>query len=250
MNITFIGTSSCVPAIGSETASLVINETHLVDTGWYAALGMRRYGFDPLRLESIILTHLHQDHYLGLAGLLFIIGLRGSKRPSAQPLSILGPEEYLEQVVDAALQYLQFPRFPELRVDHVLVPLQAGESCDLGGLQLDTCAANHVSGKGNPEPALAYKVTEPATGATLVLSGDTSFHPPLADFAKGVPLLIHDGAHPSAQEAARIAKMARVERLLLIHYSPDDDEALLAAARAVFPNTDLAHDGQTVTVER
>ena len=82
MNITFLGTSSCIPDIGSETASFVVNGIHLIDTGWYTALGMRQYGLDPLALESIILTHLHQDHYLGLAGLLFTIGLRGSKGPS------------------------------------------------------------------------------------------------------------------------------------------------------------------------
>lgn len=250
MNVTFIGTSSCVPAVGSETASFVINETHLVDTGWYTALGMRRYGLDPLRLESIVLTHVHQDHYLGLAGLLFTIGLRGPKGPSAQPLSILGPGEYLEQVVDAAFEYLQLLRFPELRVDYVLAPLRGGESYQVDGLQLDTCAANHVSGKGNPEPALAYKVAERTTGATFAFSGDTSFHPPLADFAKGVPLLIHDGAHSSAREAARIAKMAGVERMLLIHYSPSVGESLLAEAREIFPNTDLVRDGDRLTIDR
>jgi ribonuclease Z len=250
MNITLLGTSSCIPALGSETASFIINESHLVDTGWYTALGMRQYGLDPLGLKSIIFTHLHQDHYLGLASLLFTIGLRGSKGPSVRPLVILGPGEYLGQVVDAAFEYLQLPRFPELRVDYALVPLRAGDSYELDGLHLDTCAANHVSGKGNSEPALSYKVTERATGATFAFSGDTSFHLPLGEFARGVPLLIHDGAHPSAQEAAKIAKMAGVERLLLIHYSPDDSEALLAAARDVFPNTDLARDGETVTVER
>jgi len=250
MNITFLGTSSCIPAIGSETASLVVNGIHLIDTGWCAALGMRQYGLDPLRLESITLTHMHQDHYLGLVGLLFTIGLRGSKTPSAPSLSILGPGKYLEQVVDAAFQYLQLPRFPELSVDHVLVPLRSGESCRLHGLQLDACAASHVSGKGNPEPALAYRITEDTTGAAFACSGDTSFHPPLADFAEGVPLLIHDGAHPSAQEAARIAKMAGVERLLLTHYSPDDGESLLAEAREIFPNTGLARDGDRVTIDR
>lgn len=249
MHITLLGTSSCVPDIGSETASFIINGAHLVDTGWNTALGMRRYGFDPQDLESIILTHMHHDHCLGLAGLLLYLGLRGPKESSVGPLRILGPAQYLGDVVAAALRFLQIPRFPELAVVHELIPLQAGDSYELNGVHLDTCAANHVSGKGNPEPALSYRVTEPITGAVFAFSGDTSFHPPLADFARGASLLIHDSAHSTAEEAARIAKMAGVGRLLLIHYGSERGERLLVAAREVFPNTDLAHDGDRFTIE-
>jgi ribonuclease BN (tRNA processing enzyme) len=248
MNITFLGTSSCIPALGSETASLVINETHLVDTGWYTALGMRRYGFDPLRLQSIILTHLHQDHYLGLASILFTIGLRGSKEPSGRPLRILGPGKYLAQVVDAAFDYLQVDRFPELRLDYGLTLLRGGDSHELDGLLLETCDARHVSGKGTPEPALSYRVTESSTGAAVTYSGDTSYNPALAEFSRSAELLIHDSAHSSPQEAAEIARAAAVEQLLLIHYRADQSEELLAEARQLFPSTRLARDGDTVTV--
>lgn len=249
MHVTFLGTSSCVPDVGSETASFMINSANLVDTGWNTALGMRQYGFDPQDLQSIILTHMHHDHCLGLAGLLLYLGLRGPREESTRPLHILGPAQYLGDVVAAAFEFLQIPRFPELDVAHELVPLQPGDSYELDGVRLDTCAANHVSGKGNPEPALSYRVTEPATGAVFAFSGDTSFHPPLADFARGASLLIHDGAHSTAEEAARIAKMAGVARLLLIHYGSGRGESLLAAAREVFPNTDLAHDGGSLTIE-
>jgi ribonuclease BN (tRNA processing enzyme) len=248
MHITLIGTSSCIPAVGSETASFVINDKHLVDTGWAAALTMRKYGLDSLGLKSVILTHLHQDHYMGLVSVLFTIGLRGPKEVDAPPLRIVGPGDYLQQVVDAAFEYLQLPRFPELAVEYELFGVQPGESVDLDDVRLDTFAANHVSGKANPEPALAYRVTEAATGATFVCSGDTSFHPPLAEFARGAPLLIHDAAHTSASDAAAIAQMAGVKRLLLTHYGQARAESLLAEARKVFPDTDLARDGDRVTI--
>ena len=250
MEITFIGTSSCIPDIGSETASFVINGRHLVDTGWCAVLKMRRYDLDPLGLESIILTHLHQDHYIGLAHLLFYIGLRGHRGTTVRPLRIIGPGDHLTHVVNAAFDFLQIPRFPELRVNYTLVPLSPGQSFELDDLRLDTRAAKHVSGKGRVEQALAYRVTEPATGATFAFTGDTSFHPPLAEFAKRVPLLIHDAAHTSARDAATIAKMAEAERLLLIHYSQNKVESLLAAARDVFPKSYLAREGHTMTIKR
>jgi len=249
MEITFVGTSSCIPDIGSETASFVINGRHLVDTGWCAVLRMRRYGLDPLGLESIILTHLHQDHYIGLAQLLFYIGLKRHGGAAVRPLHIIGPGEHLAHVVNAALEFLQIPRFPELKVDYILVPLSPGHGFEFDDLRLETCAAQHVSGEGVPEPALAYRVTENTTGVSFTFTGDTSFHPPIAKFAKGSQLLIHDAAHTSARDAATIARMAGVKRLLLIHYSQSEADSLLAAARDTFPETYLASEGDTIAMQ-
>src|SRR5690606_27377855 len=82
MKITIIGQSTCIPDHEHEAACALIDGKHLVDTGWCSAQVMRAYGFDPLALESILLTHLHQDHYLGLPALLFYHGLRGQGDPS------------------------------------------------------------------------------------------------------------------------------------------------------------------------
>ena len=248
MKITFVGESTCIPDVGREMACFLINGKHLVDTGWYAALKMREYGFDPLALESIILTHLHQDHYIGLPQLLFFNGLRKQRRESSPPLNIIGPAEYLERVVKAAVEFLQVYRFPELQVNHKLIPLRPGETAELDDLRLDTTAANHVSGHHRPEMALVYKVTQKSDGACFAFTGDTHYHPPIADFVKGVPLLIHDGAHTSARDAATIARTAGVRRLLLIHYTQAHAERLLTDARAVFPKTDLARAGETIGV--
>lgn len=246
MNITFVGTSTCTPDVGSEVASFVIDRKHLVDAGWCAALAMRRYALDPLEIESVILTHLHQDHYLGLPALLFFTGLRGRGRPDRKPVRIIGPGEHLQEVVDAAVRFLQIPRFPEIAPDYTLLPLRPGDEFELGQLRVATCAAKHVSGAGRPEPALAYRVTDPASGASFAFSGDTSFHPPIADLAKGLPLLIHDGAHTRPGQAAEVAKMAGVHRLLLIHYSKTRADEILTEAQQVFPNSDLAREGESL----
>ena len=172
MNIAFIGTSTCIPDVGSEVASFIIDGKHLVDTGWCSALAMREHGFDPLAIESVILTHLHQDHYIGLPHLLFFAGLRQRGGTGARPLRIIGPRDHLEKVVDAAATFLQISRFPEIAADYALVPLTAGQSFDLGDLHFSTCAAKHVSGSGNPQQALAYRVTHTATGDGFAFTGD------------------------------------------------------------------------------
>lgn len=247
MKITFVGTTSCIPESGAEVASFVIDGKHLVDTGWCAALKMRDYGINPLAIESLILTHLHQDHYMGLPALLFFAGIRRTENKRPGPLRIAGPGKYLAPVVDAAVSFLQIPRFPELTVDYQLMPLSAGDSFALGELRFTTCAALHESGANRPEPALVYKVTD-AKGACFVFTGDTAFHPPIAEFAKCVPLLIHDGCHTRPRDAARIARMAGVGGLVLIHAPQSAAAQSLAEAQEIFPNTRMAREGETIEV--
>ena len=247
MKITFIGTSTCIPDVKHDVASFVINGKYLVDTGWNAVLKMREFGFNPLDLEAVIFTHFHQDHYIGLPQLLFYNAMKG-RGTGVPPLRIIGPQGYLTRVVNAALDFLQVYRFPELKEDYTFMPLSPGQTFELGDLYFETCAAKHVSGCGVSEQALSYRVTERATGACFAFTGDTSFHPPIADFAKGLPLLIHDSAHTSARDAARIAMMAEVGRLFLIHYSQAKADQLLAEAKEVFPNSFLACERETLEV--
>ena len=56
--------------------------------------------------------------------------------------------------------------------------------------------------------------------------------------------------HMLFEEAAVLARDAHAKRLLLTHFSNciDDPEAYLPLARAIFPNTDAAQDGQCVTL--
>ena len=250
MKVTFLGTSSCIPDIGSDCASFIINGKHLVDTGWYAALRMRRWGYDPLALESVILTHLHQDHYIGLPQILFYNGLRRRRQSAepARPLKIIGPHEHIAGVVEACGQLLQLSRFPELRFEQQVCPIRAGQSFDLDELHFETFAARHVSGSKVAEEALVYKVTDTEDGTTFAFTGDTHYHEPIADFVVGVQMLVHDGAHTAPREAASIAKKARVGRLMLIHYSHARAERVLSEAREVFLNSSVATDGDTVTL--
>lgn len=245
LKITIIGDSSCIPDLRHDAACFLINGKHLVDTGWCAALRMREHGFDPLALESIIITHFHQDHYIGLPQLLFYIGLR---KRTGLPLNIVGPSENLQRVVEAADAFLQMPRFPELAVNRKLVPLTAGDKFETPELRFDTFAAHHTSGTNRVEQALVYKVTDKASGACAVFTGDTHPHPPIAEFATGASLLIQDGAHTPAKDAAQIAQRTGVKKLVLIHYNQGRAAKLLAEAKSVFPNTELTEEGHTLEV--
>ena len=107
-------------------------------------------------------------------------------------------------------------------------------------------------------------VGPPRRGRTIVYSGDTRPHLALIEAARGADLLIHEATfggdeadravetgHSTASEAARVAVEAGVRRLVLTHISPRysrDAPELLAEARAVFPETQIARDGMVVDV--
>jgi ribonuclease BN (tRNA processing enzyme) len=299
MEVLFIGVSSCIPEAGGDTACFLINGRHpsggcgssaaalLVDTGWRGALGLRELGVDPVSVESVVLTHLHQDHYLWsflhcsgtshnarnssaqsvtlLQEILLYYGCHRNTRESVglpqmlfyramcaprpqAPLRIIGPAEHLEEVVASAMGFLQVGRFPELQVELEVVGLRPDDECDVGGIRLHTCAARHVSGTGVPEPSLSWRATETNTGAALAFSGDTSYNPDLAQLARGVHTIIHDAAHSNGREAAQVAQDAGAARLFLIHYDRQSGQRILEEARRVFPESYLAEAGQRVTV--
>lgn len=99
-------------------------------------------------------------------------------------------------------------------------------------------------------------------GRKIVICGDTGVTPAVAELAQDADVLIHEATflteqadraaqvgHSTAAGAARAARDAGVETLILTHFSPryeSDSESrlgeLLAEAQAIFPNTRLARD--------
>ena len=107
-------------------------------------------------------------------------------------------------------------------------------------------------------------------GRSVVYCTDTIYCGAAVGLARGADLLIHEATfaeadeglavrsmHSTAAMAARVASEAGARRLLLTHFSPryfpgnqTGPEDLLREARAVFPETELAHDFLSVDVER
>ena len=112
------------------------------------------------------------------------------------------------------------------------------------------------------EPALLVGETRP--GRRVVIAGDTRPCAATILAAEGADLLVHEATfgdeeadravetgHSTAREAAQVAKLAGVRRLILTHvsarYARDAGE-LEAEARSVFADTKVAKDGLEVEV--
>lgn len=105
-------------------------------------------------------------------------------------------------------------------------------------------------------------------GRKLAYCTDTIFCEGAVELAQGVDVLVHEAtfAHQDAEQAfqslhststmaAQVALAAGVKQLILTHFSPRYApgnaltlEDLLAEARAIFPNTILAHDFMTYDI--
>lgn len=93
---------------------------------------------------------------------------------------------------------------------------------------------------------------------------DTAFHLNLINHVKNVDLLYHEATfdsrledvanekqHATSQQAAKLAKKAKVGELLLGHYSArfDDLNSLLEEAQSIFPETLLSEEGKTYQIK-
>lgn len=238
--VTFFGTEAAIPELGGETASFLINEDVVVDTGWNVVDNIRRQGIDPAHIRYLLLTHMHHDHYISLPSLLYYFLITNK---DLSGLHILGPEEDLQPIMHHTLEFLFLNRkFYPNRSYPTIVPLTPGDRYEDELFHLETTSSRH------PVQALSYRYTDKRTGKSVTFTGDTAYHEPIIDLARGSSLLIHEatygdtptnpqkngGLHSSAMEAAEIAKAAGVEQLALIHGLRRNNEASVHAAKSIY----------------
>lgn len=119
------------------------------------------------------------------------------------------------------------------------------------------------SATGRPALLHADVSTPAATPRRYAFCSDTLYTPALAELVRGADVLYHEATfleelreraahthHSTARQAAELARVAGVGRLLIGHFSSRYKQlaAHLAEAQAVFPNTDLAIEGLLVNV--
>jgi ribonuclease Z len=76
--VTILGSSGAVPAYGRFPSAQYINVKNrhfLIDCGEGTQMQLMRYQIPYHKITTILISHLHGDHYLGLVGLLFTLHL-------------------------------------------------------------------------------------------------------------------------------------------------------------------------------
>ncbi len=108
-------------------------------------------------------------------------------------------------------------------------------------------------------------VIPPPQPRSYAFCTDTAYYEPAAEIIEGADLLYHEATfhssleqwaqrtfHSTAGQAASLAKLAQVKKLIIGHLSSryKDENALLLEAQAIFPQTELAFDGGKFAVSQ
>lgn len=240
MKLILLGTSGYHPTDSRHTACLMLPEVGVVlDAGTAMYRTREHLVTDWL---DIFLTHAHLDHVVGLTYLLGVLAGRTMTR-----VSVHAEAEKL-RAIDANL-FAQ-PLFP-VRPPATFCPL-TDEVGVAGQGRVTHFELNHPGG------AVGFRLDWPARSMAYVSDTTASLEATYVDRIRGVDLLVHechfrDGmsqraaltGHSCTTQVAQVARQAEVGRLILVHINPletADDPVGLAAARAVFPQTDLGTD--------
>ena len=132
--------------------------------------------------------------------------------------------------------------------------------------EINTLKNGHdvIENRNHVKYALKDYTDPPPKSRSYAYCSDTRYNESIIPHIKSVDLLYHESTfgadheqrafetyHSSARQAATIALKAGVEKLILGHFSIryKDLEPLLTEARQVFPNSQLAIEGQRVSIE-
>lgn len=245
MELTFYGTRGSCPCAGEQYAfyggntacvgvSIEGAEPIVLDLGTGArALGaVLDAGQVPLR-ASVLLTHLHLDHVIGLP---FFAPLRHND----SVIDIYGPRQTAGDLFDALGALVQPPFFPiplAMLPGRVFCHDTGDEDLAIGGAKV---RARSVFHRG---PTLGYRIE--ADGGSVAYIPDhqqpteeTDLDDSVLELCAGVDVLVHDGqytdaelalkphwGHSTVDFAVRIAREAGVRQLVLFHHDPAHTDA-------------------------
>ncbi|MCR5858557.1 MBL fold metallo-hydrolase [Mesorhizobium sp. J428] len=238
------------PSGPSPTSSLLRlgGRTIVVDCGLGVSRGLVEAGVNLKELDLIFITHLHSDHVLELGGLLHTAWTTGLDRE----VRVFGPPgtgHYWSRFAQALEFDIEIRIADEGRPDiRDLVRIEEfveGPVLDEAGLAVSALRVDH------PPVTDCFALRFDHADRRIVFSADTALFPPLADFARGADVLVHEAmladgverlvartgngarlrehllvSHSFAADAGRIATEAGVGRLVLNHLIPADDPAI------------------------
>jgi ribonuclease BN (tRNA processing enzyme) len=243
MAVRFLGSGDAFGSGGRLQACLHVRaggHELLLDCGATALVGMRRFGVDPSAIETVVLSHLHGDHFGGIP----LLVLDGQFRHRSRRLTVAGPPG-VEARVREAMEVL-FPGSSTVRRAFAVefVELADREPVGLGAVTVTPYAVVHPSGA----PALALRVA--GEGRVLAYSGDTEWTESLVEVARDADLFVCEAYvfdrrvryHLDYRTLAENRLRLGCRRLVLTHMSGD------MLGRLPLPGVECAEDGLELTV--
>ncbi len=243
------------PRVGGEgrknaSTLLLINDTpYVVDCGYGVSQQLVAAGVPLNRLRYIFITHHHSDHNLEYGALFYNAWVTGL--PAR--VNAYGPTG-LEKMTQDFLSYMKSDIDIRIEDEGRQDPRKmiSADDFNKGGVVLandevkvSACTVRH------PMIRQAYAYRFDAKDRSVVISGDTTYSPELAEFAKAADVLVHEvmylpgietlvrrlpnatrlrehilASHTVPEDVGKVAAQAGVKTLVLSHFVPGDDPTI------------------------
>jgi ribonuclease BN (tRNA processing enzyme) len=247
--LVFLGTRGgprITGATPTPSASLIVwnNVPYVIDTAYGVTFKLVEAKFPLPALRYTFITHHHSDHNAEWGTLVYNAWASGL----LTPVDAYGPAgmKRLAQGFWDAYQFdietrMEDEGRPDLRKLVNIHEYTEGQVMAAGDVKVTALRNLH------PPITESYALKFEFPGKTIVFSGDTAYFPPLAAFAKGADILVHEvmyapaleelvrrnpnaatlmahlkASHTLTDEVGRIATEAGVKKLVLNHFVPAD----------------------------
>ena len=259
MTLTILGSGAALP-IGARRCS-----AQELNIGGFKLLidcaegTQDRIRYNHLRLQTlgtIIISHLHGDHFFGLPGLLSTMHLCGR----TEPITIVAPRgarQVIETTFELTGNHIGFDiEWHELDFDQGMQRILENRRCTVDAFPIV-----------HSVPTYGFRITEANRAAgrerTYVYCCDTAYTDDLLPYIAGADLLClectfaneladlaRDRQHLTAGQAGRLAALAGARQLLLTHISARyrEPEVLIEQASAEFENVVMAADNMRLEI--
>ena len=268
--VTILGSGAALPTGRRRCSAQVVNINGfkmLLDCAEGTQDRIRQHHLKLQSLGTILISHLHGDHFFGLPGLLSTMHLCGRK----EPVTVVAPKgarQVIETTFDLTGNHIGYPiNFVEMDFAEGLHRVFESPRCTVDAFPIL-----------HSVPTYGFRITEvPRSGERRVENGertlrssrvytyccDTEYNESLVPYMQGADLLClectfaddladlaRQRQHLTAGQAGQLAAQAQPKQLLLTHISAryHEPDLLLQQATAHFPDTTVASDGLVVEV--
>jgi ribonuclease Z len=230
-DIYFLGTGGSIATEERDNTSLLLDTEGrliLVDCPGSVVQKIRKLGFDPRHIKTILVTHVHPDHIYGLPSLVHSLMLDEGL------IELYGSEETLLFCQD--LLDLFHLRDKKIKTRVRFIPAEPKKTIELtGSLRFFSFPVPHDSS------SLAFHFHFSGIEKDIILSGDSPVDPFLFQLASRADYLIHDCSAPSrffeqypslykmhthALDLGRLCQEAEVRCLIPCHFFGELDFSL------------------------
>jgi ribonuclease BN (tRNA processing enzyme) len=218
----------------SPTANLLLigGYPYVIDCGLGVTRGLVEAGLALPELRSIIITHLHSDHVLEMGPLIHTAWTAGLK----EKVVVHGPAgtAAVWQGFLASLSYDIAIRIEDEGRPDLARMVEVREYGD-GAVFTDERVKLTALRVLHPPVTDCFALRFDHGIGSVVFSADTTYFPPLAEFARGADILVHEAIYEPGVDrlVARVGNGARLKQHLLASHTLAEDVGRIASKAGV-----------------